>query len=124
MEELGIPHDKIGSSDHLTGVAWRAFFPHERDAGGRSTGGRINIDSGVLNPEWNAERIGPRAQAKWEKSRLRDRIDATIVHEHEEHRGGSHEYAVENAPDTKSSVGGRVRALLRAIRLGERRSGR
>jgi hypothetical protein len=124
MDELGIPTERIGSSDLLRGVAWRAFFPHERDGGGVATGGRINVDSGVLNPEFNAERIGPRAQALWERSRLRDRIAATIAHEFEEAEGGSHEYAVEHAPEIDLPIGGRARALLRAIRLGEQRFGR
>src|SRR5258707_13476947 len=78
MHALGIPEEQIGSSDYQHGVAWRTFFPHERDGGGVSAGGRINVDSGVLNPEWNAEGIGPQAQARWAKSRLRHRIAATI----------------------------------------------
>jgi hypothetical protein len=36
-----------------------------------------------------------------------------------EYRTGSHEAAVELAPETDLPVGGRPRALLRAIRLGE-----
>jgi hypothetical protein len=123
MEDLGVPSERIGSSDHDHGIAWAAFNPYERQGGGLSPGGRINVDSGVLNPAWNAARIGPFAQALWEKSRLRHRIDAAIAHEYEEHQGGSHESAVENAPETELPVGGRVRALLRAIRLGETRGG-
>jgi hypothetical protein len=119
MDQLGIPKGQIGSSDRAHNIEWCAFNPYERDGGGLSTGGRINVDSGVLNPGWNAARIGPRARAIWEKSRLRDRIDAAIVHEFEEHRCGSHEQAVERAPETDLPVGGRARALLRAIRLGE-----
>lgn len=119
MQELGILEERIGSSDHGRGIAWCAFHPYERDAGGLSTGGRINVDSGVIDPRWHAEIIGPKAQALWEKSRLRHRIDAAIAHEDAERRTGSHEAAVEQAPETELPVGGRVRALLRAIRLGE-----
>jgi hypothetical protein len=119
MEELGIPEERIGSSDHDHGIAWCAFNPHERDGGGLSTGGRINVDSGVLNPRWHSEMIGQSAQALWEKSRLRHRIDAAIAHEDAEWRTGSHAAAIEHAPETELPVGGPVRALLRAIRLGE-----
>jgi hypothetical protein len=124
MEHLGIPPERIGSSDHKHRIDWCAFNPHERDAGGLATGGRINVDSGVLNPVWNAGVIGPRGSALWACSRLRDRIDAAIAHEEMEYRTGSHESAVELAPETDLPVGGRVRALLRAIRLGEQRLGR
>jgi hypothetical protein len=51
MEHLGIPKDRIGSSDHDHEIAWCAFNPYERDGGGISTEGRINIDSELLNPE-------------------------------------------------------------------------
>jgi hypothetical protein len=118
MEELGIPSGRIGSSDHGHKIAWCAFNPYERDAGGIATGGRINVDSGVLNPRWNAERIGQSASAIWEKARQRDRIDTTIAHEDIE-RTGSHDDAVEHAPATDLPIGARARALLRAIRLGE-----
>ena len=119
MEGLGIPSDRIGSSDHRHRIAWCAFNPYERDAGGISTGGRVNVDSGVLNLAWNAEKVGPHAQAVWEKSRLRDRIDDAIAHEDMEWHTGSHEAAVEHAPETDLPISARARALLRAIRLGE-----
>lgn len=120
MHALNIPEDQIGSSDYEHGVPWRTFFPHERDGGGNSPGGRINVDSGVLNPRWHDEVIGPQAQSVWEKARLRDRIDSAIAHEFEEaEAGGSHDLAVENAPDTALPIGEKVRELLRAIRAGE-----
>ena len=56
MHALHIPEEQIGSSDHLRSVAWRVFFPHERDGGGNGTGGRLNVDCGVLNP--NTVEIG------------------------------------------------------------------
>lgn len=49
MEDLGIPDNQIGSPDHN---------PHERDGGGNSTGGRLNVNSGVLDLEFHAEVIG------------------------------------------------------------------
>jgi hypothetical protein len=115
MHALGIPEEQIGSSDHEHGVPWRVFFPHERTGGGNVSGRRITVDSGVLNPELGAPVMGPRALGLWRKSRLRDRIDATIVHEYEEAEGLSHEEAVARAPKTRLPVNDRVRELLRAI---------
>ena len=51
------------------------------DGGENSPGARINLNSGVLNPKRLASRFGPEASELWEKGRLRDRIDAVIVHE-------------------------------------------
>ena len=80
------------------------------------------MDSGILNPRWHAESIGLEAEALWEKARLRDRIDAAIAHEFEEVKAeGSHDLAVENAPETALPINEKVRELLRAIREGERR---
>jgi len=118
MEELGIPPERIGSGDHKNGIAWCAFNPHEREGGSVSTGGRINVDSGVLNPDQMRYLKSPAPEA-WRRARLRHRIDAVIVHEYEEGQRGSHDHAVEHAPDTGLPVGGTSRALLRALRLGE-----
>jgi hypothetical protein len=48
MEALRIPDGRIGSNDHLHGLVGRAFNPYEREGGGISHVGQINIDSGVL----------------------------------------------------------------------------
>jgi hypothetical protein len=119
MQEVGIAEARIGSSDHKCGIPWCAFNPHEATAGGVATAGRITMDSGVLNPEKLAALGFPAADA-WRRSRLRDRIDATIAHEDMEYRTGSHEAAVDLAPETDLPIGEAARALLRAIRLGER----
>jgi hypothetical protein len=118
MRELGISEARIGSSDHERRVERRAFFPDEITAGGIATGGRINVDAGVLNPERAANLDAPAPEAR-RHARLRDRIDAAIAHEEMEYRTGSHEAAVELAPETDLPIGGRPRELLRAIRLGE-----
>ncbi len=102
----------IGSSDHKHRVERRAFFPHESGGGGIATGGRINVDSGVFNPELHPI-------TEWAHSSLRHRIDASIAHEYEEARLGSHELALESAPETDLPIGGAVRRLLRAIRMHE-----
>jgi hypothetical protein len=118
MKELGIPPGRIGSTDHRHGLGISAFNPYERDAGGVSPDGRLNVDSGVLNPEQMSHLASPAPEA-WRKARLRTRIDAAIAHEDAEWRAGSHEAAVEQAPETDLPIGGGARALLRAIRLGE-----
>jgi hypothetical protein len=122
MSELGILEHQIGASDWERGIARRAFFPNEVHGGGNVPGGRLSIDSGVLNPDLNAEAIGPEAAALWAKSRLRDRIDATISHEYEEAAaGGSHVEAVQRAPDTALPIRDKARCLLRVIAKGEQR---
>ena len=49
MEDLGIPKDRIGSSDHDHGIDWCAFNPYEDTGGGVGTEGQINVDSGIFN---------------------------------------------------------------------------
>ena len=112
MNELGIPEEMIGSSDHRSGVERRAFFPDEVDGGGVAPGGRISVDSGVLNPELHPVE-------EWRDAPLRARFSSAIAHEYEEAIGGSHEHAVEHAPETDLPVGEPVRKLLRAIRRFE-----
>ena len=121
MEELGIPNDRIGSNDRGHGLSGRAFNPYERDGGGNTPDGRLNLDSGILNPEL-FRRLGSKASTAYAKARLRDRIDAGIAHEYEEVRGGgSHEYAYEHGPETELPIRQEARALARTIREGERR---
>ncbi len=88
-KELGIPEERIGSSDHVHGLGVRAFNPHETDAGGVPPDGRINVDAGVLNPE-RAATLDPPAPEAWRKARLRTRVDAAIAHEDMEWRAGTH----------------------------------
>ena len=45
-EELGVPRDRIGSSDHDHGIEWCSFNPHEDTGGGVGTRGQVNIGSG------------------------------------------------------------------------------
>jgi hypothetical protein len=99
MQELGIPSERIGSSDHRHGLAARAFNPYERDGGGISPGGRINLDSGSFNPDQITKQYGKWAGKLWAKSRLRDRWDALVAHEDAEWRmGGDHDAAMRVAP--------------------------
>ena len=120
MHALGIPEGQIGTSDHAHGIEWRTFFPHEMAGGNVTVVGRINVDSGVLNPALLEEQYGAEACKIWSKSRLRDRIDAIIVHEEAEHRKGSHSGALESAPATDRPVSGGTRRILSAMKSGWR----
>jgi hypothetical protein len=124
MMELGIDPALIGVGDRDHGIRHAAFMPHENDGGGNTPDGRLNLDSGLFNAEL-FERLGPKASHAYAKARLRDRMDAGIAHEYEESRGGgSHEYAVEHAPDTELPIRREARELARKIRHGERRRAR
>ena len=100
MEALGIPSEQIGASDHRHGIAWCAFNPFEKVGGSINPGGRINLDSGLLDDGLLTESYGEGTGRLWAKSRLGDRIDAPIAHEHSEGEAGTHENALKNAPDT------------------------
>ena len=67
MHALDIPDGQIGTSDYAHGAAWRTFFPHEHDGGNVTIDGRINIDSGVLNPDLLREPYGEEAAEIWAK---------------------------------------------------------
>jgi hypothetical protein len=120
MIELGIDPLRIGVGDPEHGIRHAAFFPREADGGGNTPDGRLNLDSGILNPEL-FQRLGPEAAGAYSRARLRDRIDAGIAHEYEEAKGGgSHEYAYEHAPETELPIRPEARELARRIRDGER----
>jgi hypothetical protein len=115
MHELGIPEHQIGAIDYGQGGMRRAFEPHEKRGGTNDVFRRLYVDSGVLNPELNAEQFGPHASSIWAKSCLRDRIDAVIAHEHTEAETGSHDSAEALAADTALPIRERARRILRAI---------
>src|SRR5206468_3236874 len=50
MRELGIPESRIGAYDIDCDFRHAAFFPKERTGGENSPGARINVNSGLLNP--------------------------------------------------------------------------
>ena len=87
MMELGIDPLKIGVGEPEHGIRHAAFIPHEADGGGNTPDGRLNLDSGILNPDL-FKRLGPEASDAYTKARLRDRIDSGIAHEYEEAKGG------------------------------------
>jgi hypothetical protein len=122
MRELGIPEHRIGAYDIDYDFRHAAFHPKERTGGSNSPGARINLNSGILNPELLSPELGPEVAALWGKCRLRDRMDAVIAHEHHESLGLSHPETVAEAPDTPLPVREGARRILRAIR--DREQGR
>jgi hypothetical protein len=100
-----------------------AFFPKERTGGENSPGARINLNSGVLNPKLLASRFGPEGSELSERGRLRDRIDAVIVHEDTkglkvvENQGfkAAHTEALIQGPETTRPITEGARNILRAM---------
>ncbi len=123
MRQLGIPDHQIGAPDYQRGSVRRVFLADEAIGGSYGTGRRLFVDSGVLNPKLNAEVIGSEASKVWAKARLRDRIEAVIVHEHLEAQGIPHDEVVERAADTDLPIGEIARRILRRIAEGVRRRG-
>jgi len=101
----------------------RAFEPNARRGGTNDIFERLYVDSGVLNPELLAELSGLHASSVWAKSRLRDRIDAVIAHEHVEAQTRSHASAEALAPDTALPIREGGRRILTAIAGRDRRKG-
>ena len=123
MRQLGIPDHQIGAPDYQRGSVRRVFLADEAIGGSYGTGRRLFVDSGVLNPKLNAEVIGSEASKVWTKARLRDRIEAVIVHEHLEAQGIPHDEVVERAADTNLPISENARHILRSIAEGVRRRG-
>ena len=68
MRQLGIPDHQIGAPDYQRGGVRRVFLADEAIGGSYGTGRRLFVDSGVLNPDLNAEVIGSEASKVWAKS--------------------------------------------------------
>ena len=123
MRELGIPESRIGAYDIDFDFRHAAFFPKERTGGENSPGARINLNSGLLNPNLPGQLFGPEMAGVWEKSRLRDRMDAVIVHEDIEgllvaegqRFDAAHAAAIERAPKTPRLITEGARRILRAM---------
>ena len=118
MEDLGIPKDRIGSSDHDHGIDWCAFNPYEDTGGGVGTEGQINVDSGIFDLELLTQSYGKKAGKLWARSPLPDRIDAIIAHEISEADHATHEAALKAAPQTEMPITHRAREILRAMERG------
>jgi hypothetical protein len=109
---------RIGAPDYERGGVKRAFYPEDTRGGTNDEGGRLYVDSGILNPGLNAVENGPEAVQTWAKARLRDRIQAVIAHEDIESRGIPHTEAVQRAPETGLPIGEIARRILRSIADG------
>ena len=120
MHELGIPEKHMGLPDASRGLPWAVFHPNTGKGGG-VVADHFAVDSGVLNPELLTSKYGSDVGKLWARSRLRDRIDAVIVHEYEEAQGLHHDQVVERAPDTALPIGENARRILRAIAEAEKR---
>ena len=66
----------------------------------------------MLNPEL----LKGKGSQRWEKARLRDRIDAIIAHEWEEAKTGGHVAALKAVPKTELPITGVARRILRTMR--------
>jgi hypothetical protein len=105
MRALRIHDDQIGMSDRIAGIDWAAFHPHGTEGGNNSPEGGLIVDSGVLNLDLLTKNYGIIAADLFAKSRLRDRLDAIIAHEYEEHRHSmDHEAALRHAPKTELPI--------------------
>jgi hypothetical protein len=118
MHALDVPEHQIGASDHKNGVAWRTFFPDEGNGGSNGPGGRINVDAGVFNLDLLTQDYGHEATKIWAGQRLRDRIDAIIIHELAEAEAGTHQAALTLAPGTDRPISAGTRKILHAMRDG------
>ncbi len=110
IDELGLPDDKIGEPDYDGDGRWIAFNPYGRKGGETVT--VVVVDSGVLNPDLLKGKKGGRL---WAKARLRDRIDASVVHELEENRYGTHAEALKAAAKTELPISEGARRICRAM---------
>jgi hypothetical protein len=117
---LGIDPKRLGGTDPED-LVYKTFHPGERTVGGITSGGRITLDSGIMNSEAMDEPYGQEAGEYWRKLRLRDRMLAAGAHEYEEYEGGSHLESLRRGPDTALPVSEPAREMLRKMRGGWRR---
>ncbi|HZW30552.1 MAG TPA: hypothetical protein VFF52_07590 [Isosphaeraceae bacterium] len=69
MRQLGVPEDKIGMIDPDCDYRLAAFHPLETNGGGVTIHGRINVNSGIFNPNLLENRASPEAAKVWRKGR-------------------------------------------------------
>jgi hypothetical protein len=110
MMELGIPDGQIGTPNYGPGPRRLAFQPYG-EAGGRiKADGEIIVDSGLLNDDLLEHKYGNKAGQMFERARLRDRLDAILAHEFEEHRQGmDQDAALKFAPRTELPISDQAR---------------
>jgi hypothetical protein len=122
MMDLGIPDDRIGMPNIGYGPPRLVFQPYGVEGGNVRGDGEMIIDSGLLNDDLLKQDYGEKAARLFARSRLRDRLDAIIAHEYEEHRHGmSHEAALKAAPTTDLPISDQARKIAKAMEQGWRR---
>lgn len=122
MLDLGLAEGQMGLRDPDRNREHHTFFPDERDCGGVSPTGQVNLDSGIMNPDVLEGPYGRACGRLWRISRLRDRMEAAIAHEVAEHEQGDHDRALAEGPATGLPISHRARELLQAMRSGWRGS--
>ena len=106
------------------GIQWAAFHPQGTVGGSYAPDGRLIVDSGVLNTDLLKANYDEKAARLFERSRLRDRLDAIIAHEYEEHRHGmSHTEALKAAPKTALPISEKAREICRQMEWGWKKIG-
>jgi hypothetical protein len=120
LRTLGIPRDQIGAFDHEFEFRLAAFHPKEQTGGGISPGPRINLNSGIFNPDLLAGHPSPEVSSIWARAHLRNRMDAVTAHEYHEGQGVAHEEAERRAANTELPVTDGARRILRAMAEGRR----
>ena len=118
MIDLGIPNNQMGARDPDRNSEHHSFFPTERTGGGISPAGQITVDSAVMNLDAMDDPYGTDCGKLWRRSKLPDRIQAIIAHEHAEHEYGDHELALIAAPEIKLLISQRAREILQAMERG------
>jgi hypothetical protein len=117
MREVGVPEDRIGMLDTDNDFRLAAFHPKRSDGGGvHPPTGRINLDAGIFKQGLLDETMPPEVSSLHDKSRASVRQDAIIAHEFGGGMRGSHEAAVEHAPDTTLRIKQEARRILKAQR--------
>ncbi|MGC1723430.1 MAG: hypothetical protein WA746_31000 [Isosphaeraceae bacterium] len=117
MREVGVPEERIGMLDVDNDYRLAVFHPKQLDGGGvHPPTGRINLDAGLFKPGLLAEAMSADVSSLHEAARASVRQDAIIAHEFEQGIRGSHEAALEHAPETGLSIKEEARRLLRAQR--------
>jgi hypothetical protein len=117
MREVGVPEVRIGMLDPDHDFRIAAFHPEQLAGGGvHPPTRRINLDAGLFNPGILDETMPPDVSSLHAKSRASVRLDAIIAHEFEEGSRGSHEAALEHAPNTKLTIKEEARRVLQTQR--------
>jgi len=117
MREVGVAEERIGMLDVDNDYRLAVFHPKQLDGGGvHPPTGRINLDAGLFKPGLLAEAMPADVSSLHDAGRASVKQDAIIAHEFEEGIRGSHEAALEHAPETGLSIKEEARRLLRAQR--------